>query len=121
MRSRAEPWESNRAEPSFMRLAEVASPFSRTKAQPHRLDMKVTGPQPFLTFFPDFQLIADARCIDDLARGTPFWLAALRWIPDPHSFDACTLIVEVKDDDDPRLHDPDYLHKLDLARDVYRR
>lgn len=118
---RALPWESILAELPFIELAEVASPFTGIMAQPHRLDMKVTGPEPVLTFFPDFQMISDARFIDDLAAGTPFWIAALRWVPDPQPLHARKLIVEVKDDGDPRLEDPDYRHKLDLARDVYQR
>jgi hypothetical protein len=116
---RALPWESMRGELPFMQLAEVASPISRLMAQPHQLDMNVTGLQSVLTFFPDFQLSADARFIKDLLSGTPFWVAALRWEPNSPSFEARTLIVEVKLDSDPRVKDPEYLHKLGLARDLY--
>src|SRR5258708_10826135 len=117
---RAVPWESFRGELPFIELAEVTSPVRRIRAQPHQLDMKVTGPEPILTFFPDFELTVDGRLIEELARGTPFWLAALRWFAD-RPFDARTLIVEVKDDKDPRRNDPDYQHKLNLAEEVYRR
>jgi hypothetical protein len=116
---RAMDWESRRAESPCIELAEVASPVRRLMAQPHRLDMRVTGPQPVLTFFPDFELAVDARFIEDLARGTPFWAAALRWEPHHESFDWRTLILEVKDDRDPRLNDSAYSQKLELARQVY--
>lgn len=116
---RAPPWESWQAELPFMELAEIASPIRRQMSQPHRLDMKVTGPRPVLTFFPDFELIADARFVDDLSQGTPFWRAALRWKSGTQPFDARKLFVEVKDDADPRLKDEEYLDKLDLARELY--
>jgi hypothetical protein len=83
--------------------------------------MKVIGgPVTILTFYPDFDLIVDGRFVEELKRGLPFWLAALQWFAD-RTFDARTLIVEVKDDKDPRRNDPDYRHKLNLAEEVYRR
>jgi hypothetical protein len=82
--------------------------------------MKVIGPEPILTFYPDFELTVDGRFIEELARGTPFWFSALRWFAD-RPFDARTLIIEVKDDKDPRRNDLDYQHKLNLAEEVYGR
>jgi hypothetical protein len=119
---RAVPWESMDGEYPLIQLAEVSSPIRRLKSQPHRLDMKVVGgSSPVLEFFPDFEFAADARFLEELARDMPFWVAALRWVPASESFDWRTLIVEVKRDDDRRAVDPDYLHKLELARELYRK
>jgi hypothetical protein len=119
---RAFPWESMQSEWPLIRLAEVASPFRHLRSLPHKLEMNVVGgPDPVLTFFPDFQFAVDARFLDDLAAGKPFWAAALGWKPNSESFDWRTLIVETKTDEDRRAVDPDYLHKLDLAREAYRR
>jgi hypothetical protein len=119
---RAVTWESMDSEMPLIPLAEVASPVLRLKSQPHRLDMKVVGgTSPILSFFPDFEFVVDARLLEELERGEPFWAAALRWEPKHESFDWRTLIVETKRDDDRRAKDADYLHKLDLAREIYRR
>jgi hypothetical protein len=119
---RAVPWESMESEWPLIRLAEVASPFRHIRSQPHKLEINVVGgPDPVLTVFPDFLFAVDARFLDDLAGGKPFWAAALGWKPNSESFDWRTLIVETKTDKDRRAVDPDYLHKLDLAREVYRR
>lgn len=117
---RAQSWESFRSELPFMELAEVASPVRRFMAQPHRLDMKVIGgPRPVLRFETDFLLTVDAKFVADLESGAPFWLAALRWRGNSESFEPRKLVIEAKTDDDPRNHDPEYGHKLDLAREVY--
>jgi hypothetical protein len=103
-----------------MELAEVASPVRQIAAQPHRLDMKVVGgPRPVLTFETDFLLTVDSAFVTDLESGVPFWLAALNWRGNAESFEPRTLVVEAKTDDDPRNHDPEYGHKLNLAREVY--
>ncbi|WP_342738799.1 hypothetical protein [Bradyrhizobium sp. B117] len=118
---RAVTWESMQSEWPLIRLAEVASPFRYIKSQPHRLDMNVVGGRDrVLTFYPDFQFAVDARFLDDLTGGKPFWAAALDWKPTSESFDWRTLIVETKTDGDRRAVDPAYLHKLDLAREIYR-
>jgi hypothetical protein len=119
---RAVPWESMDGEYPLIQLAEVSSPIRRLKSQPHRLDMKVVGgSSPVLQFFPDFGFVADARFLEALERGEPFWEAALRWQPKDGSFDWRTLIIETKRDDDRRAKDADYLHKLDVAHEFYRR
>jgi hypothetical protein len=119
---RAVTWESMDSEMPLIPLAEVSSPVLKLKSQPHRLDMKVEGgTAPILSFFPDFEFVVDARLLDELERGEPFWAAALRWEPKQGSSDWRTLIVETKRDDDRRAKDPNYLHKLDLAREFYRR
>jgi hypothetical protein len=119
---RAVTWESMDSEMPLIPLAEVSSPVLRLKSQPHRLDMKVvSGTSPILSFFPDFEFVVDARLLEELERGEPFWASALRWEPKHESFDWRTLIVETKRDDDRRAKDADYLDKLDLAREIYRR
>jgi hypothetical protein len=115
-------WESMDSEMPLISLAEVSSPVLRLKSQPHRLDMKVVGgTSPILSVFPDFEFVVDARLLEELERGEPFWAAALRWEPKHGSFDWRTLIVETKRDDDRRAKDDDYLDKLDLAREFYRK
>jgi hypothetical protein len=116
---RSLPWESMKVEYPFMEIAEVASPVRHFMSQPHKLTMRVTGPKMALDFFPDFELIADARFVQALDEGTPFWLAAMEWKPDGSSFDGRFVVVEAKDDNDPRNKDPEYQHKLGLAKDVY--
>jgi hypothetical protein len=72
-----------------------------------------------LTFFPDFQFKAEERFLNDLHGGKPFWQAALGWKPTSESFWK-ELIVETKTDADRRGVDPDYLDKLEVARETYR-
>ncbi|MGY4330229.1 hypothetical protein ACVWWG_004646 [Bradyrhizobium sp. LB7.2] len=115
-------WESQDSEMPLIPLAEVVSPIRRLASQPHRLDMKVvSGPSAVLKFFPDFEFVADARFVKAVEAGEPFWEAALRWQPNGESFDWRTLIAETKRDDDPRARDPEYLNKLDQAREFYHR
>ena len=110
------------SEMPLIQLAEIASPIRYIKSQPHRLDMKVIdGPSPILQFFPDLEFVADARFIEALEQGEPFWEAALQWQPTSESIDWRTLIAETKRDDDKRAKDFDYLQKLDVAREFYGR
>jgi hypothetical protein len=119
---RAVTWESMDSEMPLIPLAEVSSPILSVKSQPHRLDMKVIGgTSPTLSFFPDFEFVVDARLLADLERGEPFWAAVLRWEPNHESFDCRKLIVETKRDDDRRAKEADYLDKLDVAHEFYRR
>jgi hypothetical protein len=116
---RSLPWESIKVEYPFMEIAEVASPVRYFMSQPHKLTMRVTGPELTLDFFPDFELVADARFVKALEQRTPFWLAAMQWRPDGSQFDGRHVVVEAKDDKDPRNKDPEYQHKLGLAKEVY--
>jgi hypothetical protein len=116
---RSLPWESIKVEYPFMEVAEVASPVRYVMSQPHKLTMRITGPGRALDFFPDFELVADARFVRALDEGKPFWLAAMQWKPDGLPFDGRLVVVEVKDDNDKRNKDPEYQHKLGLAKDVY--
>jgi len=118
---RGMPWESIKAELPFYKLAEGASPVKAWLAQPHCLDLFVTGASTELTYFPDAELIVDRSFVASLTSTTPFYRAALDWRPSDRKFDPCKLIVEVKDDEDPRLDDPQYVNKLRLSEQVYRR
>jgi hypothetical protein len=112
-------WESMGSEMPLIPLAEVASPIRRLKSQPHRLDMKVVGGRSaILTFFPDFEFVVEARFLDALERGEPFWEAALRWQPKSGFFDWRTLIVETKRDKDrdPRLRQETRVSGVDLSQ-----
>ncbi|ABE40881.1 hypothetical protein RPD_3658 [Rhodopseudomonas palustris BisB5] len=116
---RALPWESMTGELSLIELAEVSTAVWRFMVQPHRLDMKVTGAKPVISFFPDFEMSVDAGVIDALDQGLPFWRAVMCTRQHTASSDCKTLIVEVKTDADRRLRDAEYRHKLELARELY--
>ncbi len=116
------PWESVRCELPMLRLAELGSPIVSLLCQPHRLEMEVTGrPRP-LIYFPDLLLTVERSFADALSQGAPFGSAILEWRPDAVlQNQVCKLVVEVKDDDDPRNEDDEYQNKLDLARELYRK
>ena len=91
---RAMPWE-DRAERQFFWLCEADTAVARYLAQPHGLEMKVTGRKEALLYYPDVRR--------DMADGR-------------------VEIREIKSRDArERLRDPDYGLKLDLAREVYAR
>ena len=118
---RAMPWESMKAELPAIALAEVASPVHELLAQPHRLEIHVEGEREPWIYFPDLDLKVDQRFANMLAAKVPFAEAAVRWKPVPgERIHTCKLIVEVKDDDDPRNGDKAYRSKLDLAAEVYK-
>jgi hypothetical protein len=118
---RGMPWESIKAEYPTYKLIEGASPVKSWLAQPHRLDLFVTGPSVQLTYFPDLEMTVDRNFVTALKETTPFYRTALDWRPAGGRFDPCKLIVEVKDDGDPRLDDPQYQNKLKLSAEVYER
>ena len=50
----------------------------------------------------------------------PFAMAVEFWKPKTgRPADTVTMIVEVKDDDDPRLEEPDYEAKVGMAQEIY--
>lgn len=120
---RGMPFESISSELPTIMLAEVASPINNFLVQPHRIDFRVlNSDRPVWSYRPDLKLIADIRFIRELAEHVPFAEAAARWVPQPHSApDFRELIVEVKDDNDPRNGDEDYEAKLRLAAEAYAR
>lgn len=119
--SRAMPWESMKCELPALELAEVASPVVSLMAQPHRLELFVRRRRDPLIYFPDLELTVESSLYSRLMAPRPFAEALLQWRPDPgRSTGYRTVVVEVKDDDDPRNDDPEYQRKLSLAAKVYR-
>lgn len=115
---RAMPWESVKAERPMLELCETASPVQRLLAQPHELFMKVTGQSREWMYRPDLLLTIDAHVVRQVSAGVPFSHAVAAWRSSDRTHDVL-LVVEVKDDDDPRIGDPDYELKLEFARQVY--
>lgn len=118
---RAMPWESMRCELPTLEICEIASPVVKLLAQPHRLELFVRRQAKPLIYFPDLELDVEPEFYHALMRGRPFGEAALVWRPggSRHGAALRTLVIEVKDDDDPRIDDPEYLRKLQLAKTVY--
>lgn len=116
---RSVPWESFNAERLMIQLCETASPVRALMSQPHELFMKVTGESREWMYRPDLRLTVDKAFADAVLNGAPFAKAAAEWVPSKRGASTTTLIIEVKDDNDPRRNDPIYLRKLALARQVY--
>lgn len=118
--SRAMPWESMKCELPALELAEVASPVISLMAQPHRLELFVRRRRDPLRFIPDLELTVESSLFSRLMARRPFGEALLQWRPDPNrSTGYRTVVVEVKDDDDPRNEDQEYQRKLLHAAKVY--
>lgn len=118
--SRAVPWESFNAERTMIELCEAASPVRALMSQPHELFMKVTGESRRWMYRPDLRLTVDAKFAETVLNGVPFAQAVADWRPPQRTGSSTTtLIIEIKDDNDPRLNDPIYRRKLALARQVY--
>jgi hypothetical protein len=118
--SRAMPWESLKSELPTIILAEAASPVHTLLVQPHRLEMRVEGASHPLIYFPDLAVVIDRRAVEGLGQ-LPFALALASWKPAPGKRgETFILIIEVKDDEDPRKDDKDYRNKLRLAAKAYR-
>jgi hypothetical protein len=116
----AMPWESIRAERPMLHLCEVASPVLALLAQPHVIEFNVRGQVDPKTYTPDLRLEVDRRFADDVGRGMPFAMAVEFWKPKTgEPADTVTMIIEVKDDDDRRLGEPDYDAKLRMAQEIY--
>jgi hypothetical protein len=118
---RSMPWESKRCERKVLELCEVSAGVARLLAQPHRLEMYLMGRRKPSIYFPDLELKVDRQFLLDLHSGVSFADAALRprqAIIPPDQWE--TLVIEVKDDDDKRVGEPDYDNKLEQAAIVYR-
>lgn len=116
---RAVEWESIKAEKPMYELCEVATPVHSMFSQPHLLRMRIVGRRDPLDFKPDLKLTVDTGFAVKALSGS-FVEAVRTWKPVADGT-ISTLIVEVKDDADPRNEDPDYQHKLQLAEEVYRK
>lgn len=115
------PWESMKCELPFMQLSEAASPVVSLLAQPHRLEMFMRWRRDPLIYFPDLELRVEVSFFEMLAsKDLPFGRALLEWRPEKgRQLGHRTIVIEIKDDDDPRNNDPDYQRKLSLAKRVY--
>jgi hypothetical protein len=117
--------EESPAEVMAMQICEVSTAVHGFLAQPHRLEMQVWGGRwesgrPMI-YFPDLEIKAERRLADQLERRRPFGLAAFEWTATlPPTPDLVTIVAEVKRPDDPRLSDPLYIRKLQLAHELYR-
>lgn len=117
---RSMPWESKRCERKVLELCEVAAGVATLLAQPHRLEMYLMGRRKPSIYFPDLELKVDRQFIRDLKSGITFADACLQ----PRSLkfppESCeTLVIEVKDDGDTRVGEPEYDNKLEQAAAVY--
>lgn len=116
---RAVEWESIRAEKPFYELCEVATPVHTMFAQPHLLRMTIAGRRERMDFVPDLQVTVDTGFALQIASGVPFVEAVRAWKPKING-SVSTMIIEVKDDADSRIENPDYQHKLRLAEQCYQ-
>lgn len=120
--SRAMPWESMKCELPVLELAEVSSAVVDLLAQPHRLELYLRGKRRPWVYFPDLELTVEPALRSSLVKKAPFAQALLDWRPGRQRNGACRkIVVEIKDDQDPRNDDPDYQTKLRLAASVYRK
>lgn len=119
---RAMPWESREGELPVIRIAEVCTGVAGLLAQPHRLELVVAQQTAPLIYFPDLELWVDDELWNALRRGVPLWELALKSRTAATPRARCRrVVIEVKRDNDPRLEDPWYQTKLDLARQIYAR
>lgn len=116
------PWESRPAELQAIILSDVSWRVSEVMSQPHRLDIFVRGEPSPLHYIPDLELVAEPSFAREICSGVPLAVAAMAWNPKPVlSASAVRLVLEIKNDDDPRNDDSRYQSKIRLAKEVYRR
>jgi hypothetical protein len=116
---RAMPYESVEGERRAMWIAEAAPSVRRLLAQPHRIEIAVSGRSRPLIFIPDLLLEVDESAASRLTSGLPFAQALLAEPDDVGRGGARTVVVEIKSDADRRMADAEYRLKLRLARRVY--
>lgn len=116
---RAMPHESVEGERKAMWIAEAATCVVKMLAQPHRLEMAVSGRSRPLRFFPDLLLEMEQSAASRLASGEPFAQALFAVPADAGRFSTTTVVLEIKSDADRRMEDADYRLKLRLARTIY--
>lgn len=120
--NRAMPWESIKCELPALELAEVSTPVVSLLAQPHRLELNVRGRGRSMVYFPDLELTVEPSLFMRLIAAQPFGQAMLQWDPDVRrSHCPRTVVVEIKDDADPRNEDEEYQTKLRLAAHFYQK
>jgi hypothetical protein len=75
-----------------------------------------------LVYYPDLIVTVDRAFAEALEAGSSFALAASEWRPHSRpSKGTRRLVIEIKDDHDPRNEDEEYRTKLELAAEVYGR
>ncbi|MGO7076496.1 hypothetical protein ACCT03_22110 [Rhizobium johnstonii] len=104
-----------------MMLAEASSRVVELLAQPHRLEIFVEQQKSPLRYFPDLQLKVHPTFLNDLNDSVPFSVAALASSYDEPDASLKTVILEIKDDRDPRQFTPRYKAKLELAKVIYKK
>lgn len=116
------PWESRLAELPAIVLSDISWRVSYVMSQPHRLDIFARGQPVPLHYIPDLELTVEPSLAQEICSGVPFAVASLAWDSKPVlSASPAQLVLEIKNDDDPRNDDRHYQSKLRLAREVYRR
>lgn len=116
------PWESRPAELPAIILCEVSWRVAYVMSQPHRLDIFARGQPVPLHYIPDLELIVEPSFAQEICSGVPLAVASMAWDPKPVlSASPARLVLEIKNDDDPRNDDRQYQSKLKLAKEVYRK
>lgn len=117
---RAMPWDSRSCEKPALQLANLSSRVVSLMAQPHRLEMELPGER-VMKYIPDLMLKVHPSFLRDLKRGQVFSQVAsspaTEVVPTER---ASILILELKNDKDPRDKDDAYKRKLKFARLVYK-
>lgn len=114
------PVESMKCELPTLQISEVATAVHALMSQSHRLEIYIEGEDAPLIYFPDLELEVEPQFLQNIQRGVPFAEAASHRLLGTPSRLCKKLVVEVKDDDDPRNCDEVYQEKLELARQAYR-
>jgi hypothetical protein len=118
---RAMPHESVEGELKAMWIAETATSVRRLLAQPHRLEITVSGRSRPLLYFPDLLLEMDKAAASRIVGGQPFARAMFAAPEKTGGEYTRSVVLEIKTEADRRTEDAEYLLKLDLARKVYKR
>ncbi len=116
---RALPWDSRSCEKPALQLSGLSSRVVSLLAQPHRLEIRLQGERT-LKYIPDLMLKVHPSFLQDLKNGRTFTDTAV--IPSSQVVSlnqASIVILEMKNDNDPRDGDLAYKRKLELANIVY--
>lgn len=116
---RAMPHESVEGERQAMWVAEAATCVRKMLAQPHRLEILVSGRPKPLKYFPDLLVDMDEEAASRLAAKRPFAQAVFAPPGNRGGDWSRSVVLEIKTKSDRRMEDADYRLKLRLARRVY--
>lgn len=116
------PWESRSSELPAIQLCDISSRVASVMSQPHRLDIFVRGQPVPLHYIPDLELSVEPSFAQEICSGVPLAVASMAWDPKPvRSASDARIVLEIKNDDDPRNDDRQYQSKLKLAKEVYQK